>query len=342
MEKTSKSLFSAIAATVTIAVTGCASTDVIGPPADFEEVGEKITLSIDCPEAAAATRAGNDHVLRYSAIMYAGDNIDGVEVAERKEVIASDEGETIITFDVPQGTYSFVVIGDYIPMKSVEGVLTNPEPDDNGFFQDVYYDTHANDTRIWAIPHQNKKAPDADFFNNDNYDCFAAKTEITKRESAVDENVRLTRIVSRISFVSTTPLPAEIENITITDFDYFPYYNFLIKSTGSQHANCNQYNMAKRTISSVYTEGSAELFYFYTLASKTASEGLYPMSITVNFKDNSSRTLTTPDDKIQPQANYKIKVSGPFLSEPPVEKGPINLHVTTSEDWGDDIDIKVK
>lgn len=341
MKTTSKDLFGVIAMVLMAIFTGCSSTDVVEPAEDFDETGETITLSFECSDVANATRADNDHVLRYSAIMYEGAAIDGNIVAQRKEALASDEGATTITFEVPEGTYSFVVIGDYIPKVSQDGVMVNPQPNDEGLYADAYYDTHSDKVRIWSLAYKNKNVG-SKFFNNDNYDCFADTVKVIKGSDVVNRFKMLPRIVSRISFVSTTEMPADIENITISNFDFFPYYNFIYKNTGTQHGNDSQYRIPNLTIPTSYSAGSKELFYFYSLApqKQDRDNGLYSMSITVNYIDNSSRTKSVPDKTICPVANFKIKVTGPFLSEPPVQKGPINLILTSDSNWAtDDIEI---
>lgn len=331
------------AAMITI-VTGCATTEVVDTPSGNEEKGEAVTLNIACPDAAKATRAGNDHALRFSAIMYEGGSIKDASVSQRKEKLASEEGSATITFEVPPGDYTFVVIGDYIPKVDADsdGVFENPDPDESGLYQDTYYDTKSEKEKIWSLAFKNKNVS-KDFFNNDNYDCFASSITLTKEEAEINQDITLNRIVSRISLVSTTEAPAEIDNISIEHFDFFSAYLYGVKDTNQNHGNDSEYKIPKLTVESTFSEDNNELFYFYTLAPKAKAEPLYYMYVTVNFKDNSSRTTTILDKKIYPQSNYKVKVAGPFLSAAPVDKGPINLILTTDDSWAeDDIDVEVK
>lgn len=319
-----------ISAVVSTMGIGCTSTEVVDPSKDYEENVETITLSIACPDANKSTRADNDHILRYSAIMYEGKSIDGTPMLQRQEALASvgESNPTTITFVVPEGEYSFAIIGDYIPKGSI--------PNEEGLYDDVYYDTHTDPTRLFMLSFKNfkdsQKTVENTCINNENYDCFATVIKVNKGKDQVEKDINLPRIVSRISFVSNTEFKDEVEEITFSKFDFF-YQYALISKTGSQSAS-SSVSMKKATQKSLSLTQENEIFFFYSLASDMKGYQLSNIDFTIKFRDTSipARSFTTQSIAIQPISNYKIKVTGPFLSEPVRPEGPIILNLTADTD----------
>lgn len=322
-------------------MSGCAMTEVVEPASDTYREGRTITLTIANPDAENQTRAGNDHVLRYSALMYAGKQIDEKNAPERKEALASADGGATITFEVAEGDYTFVVIGDYIPMVAGDGgTMSEPEPGDNGLYADCYYDTHSDNARLYMLSfrdYKNNKNVDKKCVNNENYDCFAKKFTINKGVEEEKRDVSLDRVVSRVSFVSNTVMPegATVTDISVSDFDFYPTLTYTDMTTG-EHARGQSYKLPDFKITPVYPDGNGELFYFYTLASnKNISRGeLYAMNITVSLSDGTKQEVRIPEGTIVPFANYKITVKAPFLSRKLIPSGNIILNLSTdSEEW---------
>ncbi len=326
---------------LTAITTGCSSTDVIDQPNNTESKGQTITLNISCPDAATSTRADNDHVLRYSAILYTGKTLQEGTLFERQEAIVTAEESKTFTFEVPEDDYSYIVFADYIPATS--------QPNSNDLYDDKYYNTEDPREKIYmrsfidfsTYGNGNTKV-DEKCFNNENYDCFAYFNQgITKGAEEVNEEITLERIVCRVAFKSSTDMPenTSIKNITFTKFDFFGTHTITDKSISIQHAGASSLNLSKFTLENpAYTE-TGELFFFYTFASpKTGQEvSLLQFEFTVNFDDESTYTNTVDAETIKPTPNHKITVIGPFLSAVPPVLGNLNLNINSlnTEQWGD-------
>lgn len=328
-----------IAMCMTILVVGCTSTELVDDSHPTEAKGQTITLNISCPEAAASTRADNDlhagHVLRYSAILYSGGELRTGKEFERQEAIVSAEENKRFTFKVPEETYSCVVFADYIPSDS--------EPNSDGLYGNKYYNVTDPRERIYmrsfidfsTFANGNQRV-DERCFNNENYDCFAYIEENIKKEA--DEkivDIKLERIVSRVAFKSTTDIPENdaVKNITFTKFDFFGTHTIKDGSINNSHHAGSMGSMgldlSDFTLDSHINNSSDELFYFYTFASKKEDKNLYLLdfNFTVNFESGNKYEYTVPQAKIKPTPNYKIYVTGPFLSAPIVTVGDLILDI---------------
>lgn len=325
-----------IAMYMTVIISGCTSTELVDAPQSSGTKGQTITLNISCPEAAQ-TRADNDHVLRYSALLYEGEQIGKSSYRERKEILESNNStENKIVFEVEENIYSIVIIGDYLPNETIS---TTSE----GHYTDKYYDTMYDYERlsmrsIKDFP--NNESIDFNCINNENYDCFAKIITVNKGPEEVKEDVTLERIVSRISFINTTTTDLEINDISVKNIDFFNYYNFSgsYPSVMSSHAGSTNSPLIVPNIKPISTNVGEELFYFYTLADNSDHGGLYQLEFEINFKDGSSYTTSISSSKIKPYANYKILVKGPFLAKPTPKLGPIILNLSTvdREHWETD------
>lgn len=337
-----------IAMCMTILVAGCTSTELVDTPRPTETKGQTITLNISCPEAAQ-TRADNDHVLRYSALLYNGAELKELtesRLYDRKEILVSDEEIQYITFEVPTGNYSCVVFADYIPSSA--------QKDKDGFYEDVYYDTHSTE-RIYMraftdFTKQDRPDVDNKCINDDNYDCFLATVEnIRKEENELHEPITLERIVSRISFISSTDLPEgkSIKSVTFQQFDFYHYLTIKGQATGL-HASAGSTRIGEFEYPITYNQENKEILYFYTLARNDGKEdsGLNEIKFKVNFTDGTSYPsdcFSVRDGLIKPYANLKIMVKGPFLSESPIVLGKLILDIPMPnvDGWETDIDRDV-
>lgn len=354
-----------IAMCMTVIISGCTSTELVDAPQSSGTKGQTITLNISCPEAAASTRADNDphagHVLRYSAILYSGESLKEGEFVDRQEAIITTGSETsdvskTFTFKVPEGTYSYVVIADYIPSDFM--------PDSNGLYGYKYYNTQNPREYIYMYSFidfstfgNGNKEVKYNCFNNENYDCFANYDEnIVKTSEDRTETIELQRIVSRVAFKSTTPLPenTSIESITFSNLDFFGTHTIKYRSISGQHAGStgvNGLNLPSQTLDytnnekrDTYNADTDELFFFYTFASDKEGQdvSLYEFEFTVKFNDGSSFEYSgMPRYTIKPTPNYKIVVKGPFLSNPIPTEGYLNLYIPNQEflEWGGEKEI---
>lgn len=325
-----KHLWSLMVFAIIGVMTGCTSTEVMEPSKTEGERGTQVTLKIENHNQGSQTRAGNDHQLRYSALLYSGSPLSELtksDLIERKEALASSSGEAVITFQVPVGTYTFVVVGDYIPSDS--------QPDDNGHYEDMYYDMTNSPSQIFMRSFKDFNSSQTisqRCVNNENYDCFAQAFTLDKGEAQIIKDVRLERIVSRVSFVSTTPAPSELDKIEFTSFDFFYHHNLSSNIAGS-HAASN--GVSRFSIPANIDDATNEVFFFYTLAPglKMADGQLGDIEFAIKYKDGTVRNVTTHGKKVEPFRNYKIVIKGAFLSDMETQKGDIILNLSSNQNW---------
>lgn len=323
-----------IAMCMTVIISGCTSTELVDAPQSSGTKGQTITLNISCPEAAATTRADNDHVLRYSALLYEGERIDRSSFRERKEIVeSSNTPENKITFEVEENIYTILIVGDYLP--------SNPIKISDNQYENCFYNIDYTNGRIYM--YSVKNFPDEEpislnCINNENYDCFAKSITVEKTAGTYERDVELERIVSRISFVNNTTTDSEIERITLDKFDFYYYCNLIGEPSVGSHAGSNDnYELPVLEIQPLSLKQNEELLFFYTLAdNKEHREGIYEMKLTIEYKgDSPNKTTIIPSATIKPIANYKYKVMGAFLAEPEPQLGPIILNLSKKESWNE-------
>ena len=330
MTKTIKKLTALLfSATVLILLGGCSSTEIIDSPQEPAKKGKSITLSLSSPESTA-TRADNDHKLRYVAKLIKGSLDENLEVAERKESIVSEGEETTITFSVEQGKYTIILFADYIPGSSTKG--------DDDCYPDSYYDTNI-DGRPQNVSIQKFE------MNNDNLDCFGNVIKVDKGEEEVVENITLFRLVSKIRFVSTTPLAEnqEIDNISYSRISYHKTMN--IESASQNSGNGagiedidTQYTANKSSNFLNPSNSENELFFFYTFANKSGDKAcLGQVDFTINFKDGTKRDGNIVTGVIPAKRNSITTVQSDFLSDETKLTGNIILNLSKPNNWEDNI-----
>lgn len=330
MTKTIKKLTALLfSATILILLGGCSSTEIIDSPQEPAKKGKTITLSLSAPENAS-TRAGSDHKLRYVAKLIEGSLDENLEVAERKESIVSDGEETTITFSVEQGKYTIILFADYIPGSSTKG--------DDDCYPDSYYDTNI-DGRPQNVSIQKFE------MNNDNLDCFGNVIKVDKGEEEVVENITLFRLVSKIRFVSTTPLAEnqEIDNISYSRISYHKTMN--IESASQNSGNGagiedidTQYTANKSSNFLNPSNSENELFFFYTFANKSGDKAcLGQVDFTINFKDGTKRDGNIVTGVISAKRNSITTVQSDFLSDETKLTGNIILNLSKPNNWEDNI-----
>lgn len=311
---------------------GACSTEIITPEEGLEIYGDDIVLNFN-PDDLPSTRAGSDHVLRYTAKLFQGEfgTNTNPTFLERKEIIATN-GNNTITFSVPQGTYSVLIFADYIP--------ANSSPDAIGLYPDKYYDTTSTDESVRMLAFTDKNGStllNQCCINNDNYDCFTGIiSSIHKTEQKYEQSLTLQRATAKVRFISTTPLPdASITEIKLSSFDYRDTYFQFGESARLDGKTVSQMKLDNYTFSQMSDESNGEVFYFYTLASLSANNNLKKIEFTVKYSDGTSRKTTIDDYNIPIKKNHITTVKGAFLTEPlpdPSELGDITLHFSTG-DW---------
>lgn len=325
MTKTIKKLTALLfSATILILLGGCSSTEIIDSPQEPAKKGKTITLSLSAPENAS-TRAGSDHKLRYVAKLIEGSLDNSRNEIDRKENIIS-EGKTTITFSVVEGLYTIVIFADYIPSDAISS-----NSDGNN---DYYYDTH-NTTEPQNISIKKHEV------NNENMDCFGAIIEVDKTADKVEETITLARLVSKVRFVSTTPLPngQNLKSIAFTKIPYYKTFNFTInKNKANIGIEPSDKGFASGTIETseltANQEGEYELFYYYTPASTNKDlQAMEAYSFTLNIEDNEPKPIPIGQGKVPVIRNTVTTVKGEFLSPTEPKKGDIILNLSTPDNW---------
>ena len=319
---------SLLAIGIAATMASCADTEVVsvdGTP------GDEITLNLIAPEGAS-TRAGSDHKLRFTAKLYKGkyDAANGYQFLEKKQgVITDGDDKCTIVFSVPQGDYSVLLFADYI--------LASGEPDSQGFYEDEYYDTSENNENIRMIAFSTNTSDHSlihkNCINNENYDCFYYYTGVfNKTEQKYERDCILTRAVSKVRFVSTTPLPQPVKEISFSHFYHYDVYQMFAKSVFHEKAEA-QLHLSDYTFTGMSNQEDNELFYFYTLASGT-SQNLGEIEFTIKFQDDTERKVNIPSSTVKVRQNYLTTVKGAFLADQEEEKGDIILHLQEDKAWG--------
>lgn len=325
MTKTIKKLTALLfSATVLILLGGCSSTEIIDSQQQPAKKGKTITLSLSAPENAS-TRADADHQLRYIAKLIEGKLEDvNFKLLERKESLVSKGEETTITFSVAEGDYTIMLFADYLPSN---GITSN----EDGGYNDYYYKTR-NNTDPKNITVQKYEV------NNENLDCFGNVIVVNKTADKVEKTITLKRLVSKVRFISTTPLP-EGQNLTSISYSEIPYYT-TFTFTDSADIKINQESDKSSGIIEIKTltanqDGEYELFCYYTPASTNKDlQAMKAYSFTLNIEDNEPKPIPIGQGKAPVIRNTVTTVKGEFLSPKEQTKGDIILNLSTPDEWG--------
>lgn len=359
--KTQKGFIATVMAVVivmfmSIVMAGCSSTELVDTPRPTETQGQTITLNISCPEAAQ-TRADNDHVLRYIAVLYRGVELGRGELIDRKEnIVNNGEKSMAFTFKVPEDNYNCIVFADYIPVDNVQ-------TDENGYYKDKYYNTQNINNHIYmrsfidfATASNNEERISVGWrcFNNENYDCFIyTNNNIVKEAPDTTIKVDLHRIVSRVAVKSNTDFPegvTSVKSVSFNKIDFFHQYDISPNSSSVSTSHAGSFGIVTTnspyviTYEDNYNNKEDELFYFYTFGSKNEGSRttLYDFEFSITFDNGSVYEAKIPQNKIEPIENYKITAKGPFLSAPSPTLGDLTLLIPTTEieDWDKDIEVE--
>lgn len=321
----------------------CSQTELLDTPGKESSKGS-ICISVSAPDAYnfASTRADAGLQLRYVAKLYkkkTSDPISGDAYQATTELLARN-GNKIIFTGIEPGTYTVTLFADYVDDSATANT--------SGHYPDKFYNTTSN---MGTIVMQSIKDPDGTTtypnanINNDNYDCFATKINITKEEPLYESDVTLKRIVSKVSFIdSDGDKFGGLDKIKLTKYSFLYSYSF--QSGSSDIAGEIALNMTDYPGMFEATDpGSKELFYFYTFGStKNTPSSLYGINFSLTGKNGYEfRDVAINPGKIGIAPNYKYKVTGDFLhaTVDPVQnekdaKAQIHLTVTKDDNWSGD------
>ena len=323
-----------------LALSSCVSTEVIELEQKTEENAE-IVLNFSAPYDVK-TRADDGYYLRYVAKLFpvinGSDRLQGEMV--RAEILESEDSENNkIIFRVDPGRrYQVLVFADYIPY--------NERSEDNTY-PDYYYNTRATDGSITLNNPPGSSSStntlSAEFFNNDNYDCFSYCSEVfTKYQEKKELQCVLERAVAKVQLKDNSEYPGTFKDITFTTLKIYPEFRQPTEiSVGTKSFLSKSFEASEF---SKFNNGI--LFYFYTFASKKS--GASPFYINLGFTtsiEENSIPLTITEQNIQVAKNYITTVSGTLLSQlqSSIPEEPswdddknIILDLTTSQDWAND------
>lgn len=334
-------------------MTSC-STHVVDEPRLPEVNGdESITLFLTGKDIQS-TRADASHKLRFTAKLYSGDlkdknGVNPIKYQETKQAIA-ENGQNTIIFKKPEGVYTIFLFADYIPITAT--------PNSNGLYEDCYYATNFDNdkTEIQMLIPGNGTT----ILNNDNMDCFAGVVRVEKKEEEFKRTIALERAVARVSFLSRTDAPAEVDYITIGGISLFDKFAWTAINDGSNdvyppfNAGAMTYPDAeaycRRAQIGVSPNGNNEVFFFYTFANDEPdryTEALATMSFTVNYKEVNGEKVAPRTTKIESGTgnpvkvlrNHKTIVKGDFFQSDKSKLGDIILNLSPNILWDTDIDI---
>lgn len=323
-----------------LSLSSCVNTETVEPEITGNDT-RHIVLNLSAPEDVS-TRASSDYKLRYVAKLFNGSksSLNSTLPHVRQELIEGEQGlagvENQMVFEVPaNNNYVVFVFADYIPQNS--------QRSEEGFYNDYYFDTKNYNTGVsmLATPGNSKTDNVAlEFFNNDNYECFAASEEVGyKTEDRVDLNLKLKRIVAKVRFVDTSKIEGDYD-IDLASTTYIREYDMI-----KEHGYTPITKTTKFSIASPMTFTTAdeqELLYFYTFASN-ASDQTPALAFFLTDKSGSEpNTYKVEATKIPVESNKITTVKGKFVeglfpsSEPDYDptKGYIYLNLSLDgTDW---------
>lgn len=344
-----KKLIWSVAIVSLTGLSGCVTTDTLEPDLN-EPAGNQIVLNLAPDEIPTRASDHSGHKLRYVAKLYSGSaNNVNTKVFIRQELIDGQPGNkgktNQMVFEVDPGTtYTIFVFADYIPESATLSGDT---------YGDYYYDTNTYKDAVRMLSTPGKTNTDkftSEFFNNDNYDCFAITHTFSKTEKNIVLNDKLKRMVSKVRYVDNSTNNGSY-TIGVKKLGYYSdldFVNYIAKSNSSFDSDPG-FTEVEVSKSKTFNSADKEVVFFYTFTTKpetNRNESVY-MTFTTTPSSGGKQTFTTKD--IAVKRNFITTVNGAFLTEdtgyqggngggeaetPPLdEDGPVylNLGVETTE-----------
>lgn len=318
-----------------VGLNSCVST-VTMEPEEENRNGDKIVLNFHTPEEVG-TRADDTHKLRYIAMLYKGGGSNqslGDNPEYRYELIEGDtfeggEKPNQVVFEATTGQeYTIFLIADHIPAES--------SPKNNGLYGDYYYNTNVSQVgngmlRMLHTPGKidDTNALSTDFFNNDNYDCFAYKQSFTKEAKRLDLDITLQRIVSKVRVVDNSQGAGNYK-LEFSSLNHPLSYDLISPKAWQEETKSRNLTLAESK--NLPGDTDEELFYFYTFAYPADKTTVAKTSFTFSFGDN---TVEAKD--IEVKANYITTVKGNFNPDTQEQEDKMDdlvfVNMSTNPDW---------
>lgn len=308
----------------------CVSTDTLEPSVS-EADSNYIVLSVSSPPDVS-TRAGTGYKLRYTAKIFTGASSSnwGSTPIDRQEIIEGESSDNKIVFKVdPDNSYTVMVFADYIP--------SDFKADESGHYPDYFYNTtNSKRSTVRTTPGSDEEKVSAEFFNNDNYDCFYVQESVVKKEKEVNLDLTLKRVTSQVIFREKSENKG-IGNVSVSKLGYRKHFDWGTMNTFDPIAP----NTDLGTISlpkDIIIDEDKDLFYFYSLAETGEGKRYVSVEFTVNREGCDSKTFTIKE--IPVRSNHRTIVKGEYLPVPEVagedpidNSGDIILNLTTDLSW---------
>ena len=315
----------------------CVSSEPVEPPVSITEKGDQITLRFSAPKALE-TRADANFKLRYVAKLYErqGLSIDPSTMV-RKDMIEGGEDGTVIVFQVdPDKIYEIHTFADYIPSYSTVQA--------DGTYPDYYYNTRTDAGNVSMIvnPGSSTRAITEEFFNNDNYDCFARMDTVHKTKLKKELKCELQRAVAKVRFVDESATPESFGSLTFSALSFFPDFNITTLQRGA-YSTLKQWDIEQLNLTAMGNAERHEVFYFYTFAS-SSRDNLKAFRFTTVNSAGQQVSRYIQDYEVPVMKNYVTTIKGKLVADLPSQdepddpkeedlEGGIILDLTTNPDW---------
>lgn len=331
---------------LTFSFISCVSSETIEPESPVEK-SDEIVLSLSSPAELKSRGEHDGFYLRYVAKLFEVNNgtTPDYSTLQRAELIEGKENNKI-TFKVnknEQQKYGIMVFADYIK---------DDTPDNNNEYKDYYYDTHNSVKNVnsdfkdiivmYTTPMSSSNTLAAEFFNNDNYDCFSFYSINTKEAGKkLEIKCELTRAVAKVKLIDNSDDPGTLSNLKIDNLKFFNSYNQRVATKVNNTSFTNKSFDVSELLSLKEEENEGKtIFFFYTFSSEYGTAEYINLGFTTEIKEKPiSLSIPVIENRIRVVQNYITKVRGTLLPQLSVsndDKGDIILNVSTAQDWGND------
>lgn len=323
----------------------CVSNETLSPGRTVEE-SDEIILNLSTP-IDAKTRAEEGYYLRYVAKIFqitTGTDFSANSM-QRADILNNNDNpeENKIVFKVdPNKKYVIFVFADYIK--------DNFKKSDDSY-PDHFYDTSANNGTITikTTPGSNSDKLSAEFFNNDNYDCFNVYDTIHKTTLKKELNLKLTRAVAKVQWKDNSENPGKIKNFK---FSFFNVGKALFQPTNAIMGvkDWSNFTLEKSELREIEDENIILFYYSFAKRQNVSPKQYLSAKFTISIDENSN-TKELECSNIPVYNNVKTTISGLLIPQTIVEnpddekkseEGDVILDLSTAQDWDNDLNMEIE
>lgn len=314
----------------------CVDTETVESP-DVGKAGDGIVVEILSPKDAT-TRASQGYKLRYVAEIYQGlSTSDLGTLIDRKEITGTPNADDSnqIVFKVDPEAYTIIVFADYIPDSFT---ATSNRFNDYFFNTQGYWGgkNYKGTMLMRFTPESDKQNLAADFFNNDNYDCFFGRATVNKTQNEERLRLELQRAVALVELKDNTSAVGEY-SVQVKSLESRTGFSLNDQATNRGAAQSGV------TFTSQMSSPNQDVISFYVFADdKTDNQNAsINFLITHNGETQDFRLMNIPV-----QRNYKTVVTGSYMKKSNQSSGDVGgggadspkvgdiiLNLSASENW---------